>query len=159
MTQFVVDISWCFWLKFESSFFFNLTFCKQGFLKGLIWSTNLFKKCCVNFRWVKINVLSSRKILMFKYVFACFKSMIFTYFLMWVFSFSTVLIDLLNINKSFTWATTTISLSINTDWSIGFCIRPNLMKILTNLVSQTRVDCLRSLSAVLNLQTQLIPSR
>ena len=145
--------------KVWTEFFSNLTLCKQGFLKGLIWDANLFRNFCVNFRWVKINVLSLRKILMPKYVFVCFKFVIFTYFLMWIFSFSTVLTDLLNISKSFTWTTTTISSSINTDWSIGFCIKPNLMRILTNFVFQTRADCLRSLNAVFNLQTWLISSK
>ena len=140
-------------------FFSNFTPCKQGFLKNLTWGANLFKNCCVNFRWVKINVLPSRKISISKYVFVCFKSVIFTNFLMWTFSFSAVLADLLNISKSFIWATTAISSSINTDWSIGFCIKPNSMRILTNFAFQTRIDCLRSLSAVFNLQIQLISSK
>ena len=73
--------------KAWSEFFFNLTLCKQGFLKGLAWGANLFKNCCVNFGCVKINVLSSRKISMPRYVFVCFKSVIFTYFFIWTVSF------------------------------------------------------------------------
>ena len=159
MIRFVVDIFWCFWWKLEPNFFSIWFFVNKNFWKDLIWSANLFKNCCVNFRWIKINVLSSRKISMSKYVFACFKSVIFTYFLIWAFSFSAVLIYLLNISKSFTWTITAIFSSINTDWSIGFCIRPNLIKFLINLAFQTRADCLKSSNAVFNLQTQLISSK